>query len=546
LLKSWPVDAANGTMAKRVGTEIKLKRMKNILIVACIITCTLGFVNNAYTQAPGNLDLTFANAGELADSNLIFPFKYSSIALSQGNELVISSATGDTIQSIRYTTDGVRDSSFGLSAAGYVQVVTPGFSGTVTTSLVQPDQKILIAGQYAQTGVNKKAYLLRLNANGTIDNTFGTNGWFFFNFFPAYGEFIRQIALQSNGNIVALDIESYTGVTDTFMVVRLKANGTYDNTFAGNGKYQVPFYNFLNTSPSAFMLDTNNNFICAAYSNYNQGDYFYLFRLTPNGAADVTYGSNGSILIDSTNIINGGADLGLNFQSDGKLITVQTKQTGSLLWAVCRYNTDGSTDQGFGINGMVNVMANLDPVPYSVQNIAVTATGQIITAGVVNIAGANRVIVNSFNKDGSVDAAFGNNSGSELLNGFQWDDIVYNLLIQPDNKIVINGLINEADYRQFEVARLMGTTGSTGVQDMNGNPGFKVYPNPANTRINFELTRSGEGTVSLKDVTGKVIVSSVLNGATLNALDIGNLASGVYIITWLSKEGSTSKMIVKQ
>ena len=238
--------------------------------------------------------------------------------------------------------------------------------------------------------------------------------------------------------------------------------------------------------------------------------------------------------------------LGLNFQSDGKLITVQTKQTGSLLWAVCRYNTDGSVDQGFGINGMVNVLANLNPVPYSVQNIAVTATGQIITAGVVNIAGANRIIVNSFNKDGSVDAAFGNNSGSELLNGFQWDDIVYNLLIQPDNKIVINGLINEADYRQFEVARLMGTTGSTGVQDMNGNPGFKVYPNPANTRINFELTRSGEGTVSLKDVTGKVIVSSVLNGATLNALDIGNLASGVYIITWLSKEGSTSKMIVKQ
>ena len=158
MLKSWPVDAANGTTAKRVGTEIKLKRMKNILIVACIITCTLGFVNNAYTQAPGNLDLTFANAGELADSNLIFPFKYSSIALSQGNELVISSATGDTIQSIRYTTDGVRDNSFGLSAAGYVQIVTPGFSGTVTTSLVQPDQKILIAGQYAQTGVNKKAY----------------------------------------------------------------------------------------------------------------------------------------------------------------------------------------------------------------------------------------------------------------------------------------------------------------------------------------------------------------------------------------------------
>ncbi len=519
--------------------------MKNILVFVLIITSGLGFVNNVYPQVSGTLNTAFANGGELGDSLLIPPFRYSALALSPGNGFVLSNARGgsDTIQVVRYTSDGARDTTFGSDSAGYVKVVASGFSGVVTTSLVQTDQKILIAGQYTLTG---KAFLLRLNANGTVDNTFGTNGWCFFNFFPHYGESIHQIALQTNGSIVALDVENYPGFTDTFMVARVKSNGTFDNTFATNGSYQVPFYNFLATSPSVFMLDANNNITCAAYSNYNAGDYFYLFRLTQNGVADATYGNGGSILIDSTNIINGGSELGLNFQSDGKLITVQTKQTGALLWAVCRYNADGSTDQSFGNNGLVSVQPNLFPVPYAVQNIASTATGQIITAGVATVAGANRLIVNSFNANGSVDASFGNNQGSELMNCFQLDDIVYNLLIQPNNDILINGLVNESDYQQFQVIELFGATGSTSIKEANNNACISIYPNPAGNEISIKLTKASSGTINVKNMVGNVILSQVVNNNDVLTLDIGKLARGPYVVTWMDGGLPVSELIIKQ
>ena len=518
--------------------------MKNIFVNVLIIACSFGFMAPAFSQGPGTLDPGFANGGELADP-LIFPFRYSGLALSPGGEFVVSSASGDTIQAIRYTSNGSHDINFGLNTTGYVKHVFPGFSGTVTTSFVQTDQKILIAGQYAITGANKKAYLLRLKEDGQIDSSFGTNGWFFFNFFPHFGEVVRQLALQSNGNIVVLDIENYTGVTDTFVITRLKSNGTYDSSFALNGAYKVPFYNLLATSATSFTLDRNNNFTCAAYSNYNAGDYFYLFRLTANGVPDTTYGKGGSIFIDSTNIINGKANLGLNFQNDGKLITVQSKQTGDLLWAVCRYNTDGSADQGFGTNGLVEVRPNLDPVPYCVQNIVSTASGQIITAGIVSIAGANRLIVNKFNSDGSTDMTFGNNQGSELLNAFAMDDITYNLLIEPDNKILINGLVNELQYHRYEVVRLTGA-GSTSVEQLSNDIDISVYPNPTTAQVSFELSEPAAGKMTLRDMNGNTVMAKETGRALIQTFDISRLAAGVYVLTWLNNENTISKMIIKQ
>lgn len=520
--------------------------MKKILVVALIIG-SLGFVNKSFAQAAGALDPSFGVGGELSDTS-ISPFIYSGLALSPGGEFVVSTAQHDTIQVIRYTSVGNRDINFGLNSSGYVKVVVPGFSGIITSSLVQTDQKILIAGQYASSGLNQKGYILRLNSDGTIDNAFGSSGWFFFNFFPQHGESVRQLALQSNGDIVSLDAENFAGLTDTFVVTRIKSNGTYDNSFATNGQYKIPFYNFLATSPSVFQLDANNNFTFAAYSNYQSSDYFYLFRLNSNGVLDTTYGNAGTILIDSTNIINGGSKLGLNFQSDGKLITVQNKLTGSLLWAVCRYNTDGSVDQGFGpnANGMVVVSPNLAPVPFDLHTIVSTSTGLIYTAGVVTVAGSNRLMVNKFNADGSGDAAFGNNQGSTLLNCFERDDYVYNMLIQPDGKLLINGLVNEINFFQYnQVVRLLGAA-TTSVEEISGNTDFSVYPNPAGSEVNFELPKPSAGTICLKDMTGNVVITMAASNSAVQTMDISKLSAGVYVATWLNEENTVSKKIIKQ
>jgi uncharacterized delta-60 repeat protein len=403
----------------------------------------------------------------------------------------------------------------------------------------------LIAGQYTLSGNNQRAYLLRLNADGSLDNSFGNNGWVFFNFLPHFGEVIHQVSVQLNGAIVVLDMGNNPGNSDTLIIARLKGNGSFDSTFAVNGKYQVPFNSFLATSPNIFTIDDQNNLTFAGYSNYQSSDYIYLFRLNSNGIIDASFGNNGTILIDSTNIINGGANLGLNFQSDGKLITVQSKQTGAVLWAVCRYNTDGSIDQGFGTNGLVNVQPNLFPVPYAVTNITETNKNSILIAGVVSIAGANRLIVCSFNKDGSTDASFGNNQGSEMLNCFELDDIVYNMLLQPDGNILINGLVNEASFSSVEVVRLLAAA-PTSVKEINNSIDFSAYPNPANTELHFELTKRRDGKITLHDVAGNLLAVEEADNGSFQTLSIDNLTAGVYIVTYQDSEVSVSKKIVKQ
>ena len=518
--------------------------MKNFLALAFIISVSLRCVSGAFAQGPGTLDPTFANNGELGDS-AINAFKYSSLAISPGNEIVVSSAVGNAIRVIRYTYAGLRDINFGQNAAGSVQIVNPGFSGSVTASIVQTDCKILIAGQYALTSATKQAYLLRLNVSGTVDSSFGANGWVYFNYLPHYGECIRQIALQNDGKIVALDMGINPGLTDTVIVARLNTNGTNDNTFAANGHYEVPFNNFLATSPVFFKLGANDNFTFAGYSNYQAGDYIYLFRLNPAGIIDITFGKAGSILIDSTNIINGGTNLGFCFQNNGKLLTVQSKQTGSTLWAACRYNVDGSIDQNFGTNGMVNIQPNLDPLPYFVQNIAVTSTDEIIVAGVINEAGSNRTIVCSMNPDGGTNLSFGNNAGSELMNSFEWDDIVYNLLIAPNDEIVVNGLVNETN-GAYNVFKLLPPTPTTAIKNLTCNIDFLPYPDPAGTEVNFKLSGEGTGYITVNDITGNLVFVQQANSNTVQTLNIGNLASGIYIVTYRDGESVVSKKMVKQ
>ena len=389
--------------------------MKNILAFIFILGIGMTVSNPVSAQAPGSLDPQYANAGELSDP-AIFPYRFSSLALAPADEAVISSATGDSIQAIRFTYNGNRDILFGTDNSGITRISAPGFSGTVCASAVQTDRKTLIGGQYALTGNNKKAYLLRLRVDGSIDSSFGTNGWVFFNFLPHYGESIHQVALQSDGKIVVTDMGNNPGTTDSLLIARINTNGTFDTSFATGGIYQIPFNHFLSTSTNVFSLDDANNITFAGYSNYLSSDYIYLLQLNKNGTLNGAYGNGGYTLIDSTNIINGGANLGICFQHDGKLLTVQSRQTGSILWAVCRYNADGSIDQNFGNNGMVNVLPNLDPVPFAVQNIAVTGTGQIIVAGIVTEAGSNRLMIVSLNPDGTTNLSFGNNQGSELLN----------------------------------------------------------------------------------------------------------------------------------
>ena len=87
------------------------------------------------------------------------------------------------------------------------------------------------------------------------------------------------------------------------------------------------------------------------------------------------------------------------------------------------------------------------------------------------------------------------------------------------------------------------TTGTTAVTNAVATSQFSLYPNPANSTVNYTVAGSGEVTASLSDLSGKVI--SVQNGAS-GSFDVSALTKGMYIVSYTvnGQYSSSQKLIV--
>lgn len=115
--------------------------------------------------------------------------------------------------------DGVRDTSFFNTTQGVIYALG-----------VQADKKLIIGGNFNAVGSVSKNRIARLNLDGTLDTTFDAN--------CGFDGAIRAIAIQPDGKIlVAGDFTAYiplvSAPVNRYRIARLNSNGTLDTTFAG-------------------------------------------------------------------------------------------------------------------------------------------------------------------------------------------------------------------------------------------------------------------------------------------------------------------------
>lgn len=147
--------------------------------------------------------------------------------------------------------------------------------------LVQPDGRILVFGTFTNFGGVARNGLVRLNADGTVDNSF----------VPPTGILQRQITsatLQSTGKLVVSYNELVAGspfqaTTTGTTLVRLNADGSPDNTFAtGTGPNSGAFFSVLAQPDGRLLLNGASSF-------NGQAAPYNLLRLTADGAVDNTF-----------------------------------------------------------------------------------------------------------------------------------------------------------------------------------------------------------------------------------------------------------------
>jgi serralysin len=125
-------------------------------------------------KADGSVDTRFGDNGVLHFDKALGLNYFSAVTVqADGKILVVGDSSNFRVPNIiRLNADGSFDESFGNHGiAGFS--VLPNGSNTATAVTVQADGKILVAGQSTDRGVTG-ASIIRLNADGSIDTTFGS------------------------------------------------------------------------------------------------------------------------------------------------------------------------------------------------------------------------------------------------------------------------------------------------------------------------------------------------------------------------------------
>ncbi len=264
---------------------------------------------------------------------------------------------------------------------------TFGSGGVVTTSLsmnwlppdaviaVQSDGKILVAAEDAADGSWR---LIRLNADGSFDTTFGTSGQVVTPFSGSLGAIPHKIVVQNDGKIL-VGGESVLGPAPGVLVAHYNANGTLDTSFA-NFTGGTPGISNLNGTVgwvSDMAVRSDGRIVLAL----GGGSTFRAARLTSNGFQDSTFGSSG---IRTYSGIAGYASALLLNPDSTFLLAGGDK--------VARFDADGNQASSaiFGTNGVVTVDFSLSAaVTEQVIGIAATPDGKIVVGYHLFIAGAD-------------------------------------------------------------------------------------------------------------------------------------------------------------
>ncbi len=134
--------------------------------------------------------------------------------LAGGNFTKLSGGSQNRL--VRLNNNGLKDNSFNIGT---------GFDGTVFSSIVQPDGKILVGGHYSTYNGSTSKYLERLNSDGTKDTSFNI-GTGFQDYKPVYA-----VRLQPDGKIlVGGDFKTFNGNNQNGLI-RLNADGSKDTNF---------------------------------------------------------------------------------------------------------------------------------------------------------------------------------------------------------------------------------------------------------------------------------------------------------------------------
>jgi len=417
--------------------------------------------------------------------------------------------------------DGDLDPTFG--SGGKVITDFNGRSNGGRALALQPDGKIVAVGSVLSAQGPPDMAVVRCNPDGSLDTSFGSGGRVTTDF-VGRSDNAMAVTVQPDGKILVAGGADMAATQFDFALVRYNPNGSLDSTFGIGGKVTTDFNGGLDGA-SSMVLQTDGRIVLAGFAT--AGDpHMALARYNTDGTLDSSFGSGGKTITN----INGNRDFAnaLAIQADGKIVAAGSTlvpATTFVMFALARYNTNGSLDSTFGSGGKVTTqVVSGDGEDDEIFALAIQPDGRILAAGLANFAQDFGVV--RYQSNGSLDASFGTN-GVVTTDFNGTIDRARGMVLQIDGKIVLAGSANQTTGAtgDFGLARynpngsLDQTFGAAGriTTDFNSNPDTcwgvarqsdnKIVAVGATSPINnsnFALTRY-QAAAQPSDVSGRIL-----------------------------------------
>jgi len=414
------------------------EKMKFLHVAFLWIICFL--ISSSVCASDGILDTTFHSPDGymLWDGGSGYD-RGRDIALQQDGKILVTgymtNGTDNDLMVLRYDPNGTLDTGFGTNGA-FIYDGGYGNDGGYAIA-VQSDNKILVAGE-SSNGTDSDVIVLRLDTDGTLDPNFSSNGIYSYDGNNGSDSAI-DLLVQSDGKSLMCGSSS-NGMDNDLMVMRLNANGTNDTTFGTNG---VVIYDRVNNNDFGTRLTIqNDDKILVAGNSHNGADNDILVaRFDTSGILDPNFGVGGTVHYDGGDYDRG---YGLGIDSQGNiivtgLITQPDANSTDYDIAVLRFDPNGVLDPTFGNNGIFLYDGGTREECY---DLLVQCDDSILIAGhsgnsLTGISDWNLVVL-KVDLNGILDTTFGTEGlfAFDPTTNTEWG---YGLALQPDGKIVVTG-----------------------------------------------------------------------------------------------------------
>jgi len=282
-----------------------------------------------------------------------------------------------------------------------------GFDAPLNSLITQADGKVVCVGSFTTyNGTATPGYVVRLNNNGTIDNTFVvTTG---FDLAPT------SLAQQADGKIVFIGgFTDYNGNT-VKSIARINTNGSYDATFIQGGG--------VGGVCNKIKIQTDQKILIAGGFSMNyDGNTGSLIRILPNGTIDGTFTLG---QVGGPSFIPQIVDFVI--QADGKYVIVgdfnQYALSGVVGYGIIRVNTNGTYDNTL----VTGVGFDFQPTCVAIQTDQKLLVGGFFTS----YKGSTCAYAIRIASNGNVDSVF---------TGTSFDSSVTSILYLTSGKFVLSG-----------------------------------------------------------------------------------------------------------